>query len=47
MSGDPGVIGVTTSGLRVAGLRMYRSPVSDPVMIDDELGANWMFEVGY
>ena len=46
MSGDPGVTGVTSSGLRVAGLRMCRWPVSEPTMIFADVGENWMFEVG-
>ena len=47
MRGEPGVTGVTSSGRRVAGLRMWRWPVSEPVMTLAELGANLMFDVGY
>ncbi|OSS45239.1 hypothetical protein B5807_10181 [Epicoccum nigrum] len=47
MSGEPGVTGVTSSGRSVAGFKMCRWPVSEPVMMLAELGANWMFDVGY
>ena len=47
ISGKPGVTGVTSSGLRVAELRMCRWPVSDPVMMFvDEDGENLMLLVG-
>src|SRR2546421_10512052 len=47
INGEPFVTGVTSSGFRVAGLRMCRLPSSDPVTMDEELGVNWMFDVGY
>jgi hypothetical protein len=46
IKGDPGVMGVTSSGLRVAGFKMCKWPDSEPVITEDELGENWMFDVG-
>ena len=47
MSGEPGVTGVTSSGFKVAGLRMWRWPVAEPVMIEDELGEKRMSVLAY
>ena len=45
--GELGVTGVTSSGFRVAGLRMWRWPVDEPVMIEEEFGAKRMLVLGY
>ena len=47
MRADPGVTGVTSSGRRVAGFRMCRCPVSEPVMMLAEFGENRMLVDAY
>ena len=44
--GEPGVTGVTSSGFRVAGFKMCRWPVSEPVSTFADVGENTMFDVG-
>ena len=40
-------MGVVCSGLRVAGLRMYKLPSGEPVMMEVDVGENLMPVVGY
>src|SRR5437588_3281870 len=47
MRAEPGVIGVISSGRRVAGLRMWRWPVAEPVNTFEEVGEKRMLVVGY
>ena len=47
MRAEPGVTGVTSSGRRVAGFRMCRCPVSEPVMMLAEFGENRMLVEAY